>query len=233
VSRRDPSTGSGRWRVLHQVAAWCLGYPDDELLGRLPLLRGALAEQARHRWAAEPVSLLSRFLDHLEAGDPETLRSAYVETFDLDRHQTLYLSYWTDGDTRRRGETIAGFKQRYRDATFKQAWVVDTHGDLPDHLPMVLEYAALADPAGGVALLAEHRPALEMIRLSLAERGSAYADVLAAVCATLPGRSPRTLAEARSMQGAVPRPPTESVGLGEPVLLGLPRVGSATTGATR
>ncbi|SFC79758.1 respiratory nitrate reductase chaperone NarJ [Nocardioides terrae] len=221
--------GRSDWRVVHQVAAWCLGYPDDDLLGRLPLLRQALDEQRPHRWAAAPVSLLSRFVAHLGSGEPEALRSAYVDTFDLSRRQTLYLSYWTDGDTRRRGETIAAIKQRYR----ASGWLVDTGGDLPDHLPMVLEYAALADPAGGADLLAEHRPSLELIRLSLAERGSAYADVLAAVCATLPGRSPQTLAEARSLWRSVASPPAESVGLGEPVLLGLPTIGAAAPGATR
>jgi nitrate reductase molybdenum cofactor assembly chaperone NarJ/NarW len=202
-------------RVVHQVAAWCLGYPDDELLARVPLLREALAEQRE----SPPVRLLARFLDHLADGEPDALRSAYVDTFDLNRRSTLYLSYWTDGDTRRRGETIGMFKQRYRGS----GWLVDTHGDLPDHLPMVLEYAALADPAGGRALLQEFRPSLELIRLALAERGSPYADVLAAVCGTLPGRAPRTPEEAKAL--LVP-PPTETVGLGEPVLLGFPTIGA-------
>jgi len=223
-----PSTGSGRRsRVVHQVAAWCLGYPDEALLGRLPLLRSAVAEQG----TSAPLTALLRFLDHLERTDPEGLRAAYVETFDLDRHQTLYLSYWTDGDTRRRGETLARFKQRYRDS----GWLVDTRGDLPDHLPMVLEYAALADPVGGRELLAEFRPSLELIRISLAERGSAYVDVLGAVCATLPGRGPRDRAEAMAMVGTgASGPPTETVGVGAgPVLLGLPAFGPAATAGAR
>jgi nitrate reductase delta subunit len=212
------------WRVVHQVAAWCLGYPDDELLDRLPLLRQALAEQRRSQrrssGTAEPVRLLAGFLDHLASTAPDELRAAYVDTFDLNRRQTLYLSYWTDGDTRRRGETIAAIKQRYR----ASGWLVDTGGDLPDHLPMVLEYAALADPDGGRELLSEFRAGLELIRLALSDRGSPYADVLAAVCATLPGRSPRDRAEVLGLAAA--GPPTETVGLGPepagPVLLGFP-----------
>lgn len=211
-------------RVIHQVAAWCLGYPDDELLGRLPLLRAALAEQPVARRTPDPVALLGGFVERLATGDPEELRAAYVDTFDLDRHQTLYLTYWTDGDTRRRGERIAAIKQRYRSS----GWLVDTGGDLPDHLPMVLEYAALADPDGGRELLQEFRPGLEMIRLGLAERGSPYADVVAAVCGTLPGRSPQTLAEAKAL---VPPPATESVGIGEPVLLGYPTVSGKAVGS--
>ena len=196
------------WRVVHQVAAWCLGYPDEDLIAKLPLLRSALAEQP----GSEPVTLLRGFVDTLARQDPHALQHVYVELFDLHRRQTLHLSYWRDGDTRRRGESLADFKARFRDGTTKgEGWVVDTRGELPDHLPMVLEYAALADPDGGRRLLIENRSALELIRLALVERGSAYADVLAAVCATLPGPSARDKKEALAMAQAGPA--VESVGL--------------------
>lgn len=199
------------WRVVHQVCAWALGYPDARMLAQLPLLRQALAEQP----ASEAVTRLLAALDRLEAADPEDLRTAYVELFDLHRSQTLYLSYWTDGDTRRRGETLAGFKQRYRDSGF----LVDLGGELPDYLPMVLEYAAMADPVRGADLLQEYRASLELIRLALlerpAEQAGAYADVLIALCATLPGDSPADRVSAMAMAPPHLRggPPSESVGL--------------------
>ncbi|MEP9385474.1 nitrate reductase molybdenum cofactor assembly chaperone [Nocardioides sp. KR10-350] len=191
------------WRVVHQVAAWCLGYPDDRLHDQLPLLRSALAEQQ----PSEPVARLDEFLGHLAGTDRRTLVGDYVELFDLSRKQTLYLSYWTDGDTRRRGETLTAFKQAYR----RSGWLVDTGGELPDHLPLVLEFAALADPKAGARLLLDHRAALELIRLALEARGTPYALVLQAVCGTLPGPSPqdRYAAMALSRSG----PPSESVGL--------------------
>lgn len=198
------------WRVVHQVAAWCLGYPDEELIAKLPLLRSALDEQP----SSEPVRLLRGFVDTLAKQDPHALQHVYVELFDLRRHQTLHLSYWRDGDTRRRGESLARFKARLREGSAKGDWLVDTGGELPDHLPMVLEYAALADPAGGRELMIENRSALELIRLSLTERGSAYADVLAAVCATLPGPSAKDRREALAMARA--EPPQESVGIDLP-----------------
>ena len=206
--------GLGRqadWRVVHQVAAWALGYPDDRMLAQLPLLRAALEEQP----PSAPVTRLLHALDTLRQGGPEELRAAYVELFDLHRSQTLYLSYWTDGDTRRRGETLAGFKQRYRDSGF----LVDTGGELPDYLPMVLEYAAVADPVRGVELLQEYRPSLELIRLALLDRptarAGAYADVLIALCATLPGDSPSDRAAVMAMAPPHLRggPPAETVGL--------------------
>ncbi len=190
-------------RIVHQVASWCLSYPDDELLARVPLLDAALAEQPRD----EATRALTRFLEHLSVVDPAAARASYVDVFDLSRRQTLYLTYWSDGDTRRRGEALGAFKQCYRDSGF----LVDTHGELPDYLPMVLEFSARVDREAGRALLIENRPALELIRLSLAERDSPYADVMVAVCATLPGASPADKAAALALQTAGPA--TESVGL--------------------
>jgi len=116
------------------------------------------------------------------------------------------LSYWTDGDTRRRGQVLATFKQRYRDSGFH----ADTRGELPDYLPLVLEFAAIADPDAGEALLREYRPSLELLRIGLEEDGTPYAGVVAAVCATLPGPSPVDRAAVQAMADG---PPVETVGL--------------------
>lgn len=189
-------------RVVRQAASYLLSYPDRVLLDRLPTIRAALAEYGVHG--------LDAFLDQLEATSLAELEQRYVDVFDLSRRHALYLSYWTDGDTRRRGEVLAQFKAAYRASGF----LVDTSGELPDYLPMVLEYAALADPEGGEALLREYRPSLELLRIGLEEDRSPYAAVVAAVCATLPGASPKDRAAVQALVGG---PPTESVGL-EPYL---------------
>ena len=190
-------------RVVYQAASWCLGYPDAELIERVPMLRAALREQRD----TKQTRLLRGFLDHLSATPLEELTRHYVEVFDLSRKHALYLSYWTDGDTRRRGEVLGSFKQRYRDS----GYLVQTGGELPDFLPMVLEYAALVDPDDGYELLQAYRPSLELLRIALQERDTPYADVVVALCSTLPGASPADRAAVMRMAGA--GPPTETVGL--------------------
>ena len=189
-------------RVVRQVASWCLDYPTEELVERLPQLRAALEEAP----ASPAVDALLRLVGHLGRQPLDALQREYVDTFDLHRQCTLYLSYWTDGDTRRRGEVLARFKAAYRASGF----LVDTHGELPDHLPMVLEFAAVADPAAGEALLQDYRASSELVRLALLDRGAPYADPRVAVCATLPGPSPADRAAAMALAGP---PPTEQVGL--------------------
>jgi nitrate reductase delta subunit len=193
---RRPEPGGAA--VVHQAAALLLGYPDPTLLGRLPLLRAALEAAG-----SPPAALLLPLVDHLAAAPPADLAAAYVRTFDFTSRHCLHLTWWTDGDTRRRGAALVRFKERYR-----------AHGleadarELPDFLPVVLEFSAATRTD---ALLREYRPALELLRLALAENGTPYACVPAAVCATLPGASPADRAQAMAM--ARGGPPREDVGL--------------------
>ncbi|MFE0463421.1 nitrate reductase molybdenum cofactor assembly chaperone [Kitasatospora sp. NPDC058965] len=175
--------------VVHQAAAHCLGYPDPDQ--DLALVRAAVAE-LRGPAARE----LTAFLAHTPSA------GHYTEVFDFTNRHSLYLSWWTDGDTRRRGTALLAFQDAYRARGFRLA-----AAELPDFLPVVLEFCAAT---GDDALLREHRPALELLRLALTEAGTPYAHVLAAVCATLPGPSPADRAQAMAL--ARSGPPREEVG---------------------
>jgi nitrate reductase delta subunit len=199
MNRPPVSTGH---RVSWQAASLALGYPDEALLDLRPLLHQALAESA-----PDALADFAGLFDTWQSTPLAEVQSEYVQMFDLSRKYALHLSYWTDGDTRRRGEVLAGFKARFR----RGAFLGNLRGELPDYLPLVLEYAAVVDPDDGAELLQQYRPSLELLRLALLERAPAYAGVVQAVCATLPGASPRD----RSAVLAISRtgPPTESVGL--------------------
>jgi nitrate reductase delta subunit len=206
--------------IVCQAASVLLQYPDDHVRARLPAVRAAVASLP----PGPARSALEALLDHLAASPPRELAEHYVATFDRRRRCCLYLTWWSDGETRRRGQALAELKQRYRHAGLEL-----TAGELPDFLPVVLEYAATADLADGLAVLQQHRAGVELLRLALAEAGSAYCSAVEAVCALLPGPSPRDRAAAQRL--ARTGPPQETVGL-DP----FPpdeRVGRDTEGARR
>ncbi|MDW6057399.1 nitrate reductase molybdenum cofactor assembly chaperone [Streptomyces sp. FXJ1.4098] len=188
--------------VICQAASILLQYPDKTTLGRIPLVTEAVA--ALPPGAAH--TALARFLDHLAATPPRDLAETYVATFDRRRRCCLYLTWWTDGETRRRGHALAMLKDRYREGGLELG-----SEELPDYLPVVLEYAATGDLSDGLALLQEHRAGIELLRLALQDVRSPYAAVIEAVCATLPGPSPQERAAAQRL--ARTGPPQESVGL--------------------
>lgn len=183
-----------------RVAAQLLCYPDAELLARAPLLRAAVATLDRR-----PRSLLAEFLDRLDLADQPALARAYVETFDLQRRCCLYLTYYSYGDTRKRGMALLRFSHAYRSA----GYVLDGT-ELPDHLAVVCEFAAAA-PREGMRLLAEQRAGLELLRMAMHEQASPWLPVVDAVRCVLPAVSPRDLDRALAL--ARSGPPAEEVGL--------------------
>jgi nitrate reductase molybdenum cofactor assembly chaperone NarJ/NarW len=168
---------------------------------------------AREQIAAEVEDLpegraraaLERFLAGW-TGSPTALAARYVETFDLRRRASLHLTYYAHGDTRERGMALLRLKKLFRAAGLP----LETR-ELPDHLTIMLAFAALAPPGHGEALLAEHRPAIELLRLSLHDLNSPYAHVLDAIAACLPPLSTSDRGEVARL--AREGPPDEAVGL--------------------
>ena len=184
-----------------QCASLLLRYPDDELLGQLPLLQ--VAGRSLPAAAAEP---LDRLCAHLQSQPLPVLQEAYVDTFDLRRRCCLYLTYYSYGDTRKRGMALLRFSQAY-----SASGAVFEGGELPDHLGVVCEFAATADLELGLRLLAENRAGVELLRAALLDAESAYLDVVDLIRAVLPEPAPRD--QQRALERARTGPPEEEVGL--------------------
>jgi len=186
----------------YKLLSVLLRYPDAALVEARDEIREAIDElpdSASRRSLAE----FGRYLDGADGGE---LARAYVETFDLYRRTSLYLTYYVHGDTRKRGMALLRLKRLYAAAGLEL-----TSGELPDYLPLVLEFADLAPDGAGERLLREHRPALELIRRRLRESESAYADPLGAICGGMPRLTPLERERIRTL--AAEGPPDEQVGL--------------------
>lgn len=160
--------------LLWQGASICLRYPHR---ADLQLVR----------------DILPSFVDGALARDD--LEAHYVATFDFINRHSLYLTWYSDGDTRRRGSSLVALKRAYA-----SNGLILTDAELPDFLPTVLEYSART---GDPRFLAEHRPALVKLYGALVKAGTIYAVPVAAVLSTIPAAA------------AMPpeTPPLEMVGL--------------------
>ena len=187
-------------RIVRQAASWCLRYPDETTVAALPVVADAVAEIGDAPGAKD----LRAFLSYAQQPGALDLAAHYVTVFDLRNRRSLNLTWWSDGDTRRRGMALLEFKQAYRAAGWEFGG-----DDLPDFLPAVLEFAALDNPAAreaGEGLLAEHHGSVEALHKALTTAGTPYADVLEAVRRTLPPSRPARRPEPE-------RPLLEMVGL--------------------
>jgi nitrate reductase delta subunit len=187
---------------VYKLCSLLLSYPDDDLQAARDDLCAAVAELP----AGPAREALERFCAWWAARDPLEAAQCYVETFDLHKRSGLYLTFYGEGDRRERGMALLRLRRLDRAAGLPQA-----DGELPDHLPVMLEFAALAPDGRGELVLREHRAALELVRLSLRERDSPYAALLDAVCATVGEVSAADRLRVAALAAA--GPPQELVGL--------------------
>ena len=154
----------------------------------------------------KPRKSLGRFLDWYRGHSVAELQGEYVDTFDFDRQRSLHMTYHIHGDSRQRGLALLQIKSAYREAGFE---VSDS--ELPDFLPVMLEFAALAEPPHGRDLLERHRPSIELIRESLRAGENPWAGLFDLIRDGLPSLSSRQVARIRRL--AENGPPSEEVGL--------------------
>ena len=188
------------WRpVAARAASLLLRYPDAEVHAALPLVREALGGLP-----SDVSTPLWRVVGYRAETDPVELAAQYVKVFDFRRRCCLYLTYFTCGDTRKRGEALVGFT-----AAYKRAGLEVAGGELPDFLPAVLDLAAADE--GGWRLLRESRAGIDLLHKALEAERSPYRHAVEAVGAMLPPASPAELAATLRM--ARTGPPAEFVGL--------------------
>lgn len=205
-----------------QIISLLLRYPDDDLLDQADVL----AEVVSSLPPAVAIPLTT-FLGDLRASNLQEMQSEFVDTFDVTRRCCLYLTYFSCGDTRKRGVALVRFKQRYR-----AAGVEFDSEELPDHLSVVLEFGAQHDVNTAWKLVTEHRAGVEMLRIALTGKRSRWLPVVEALVATLPELKGDDEQQIQTLlqQG----PPAEDVGLDltpygmDPELYSDPRAAPAT-----
>ena len=171
-----------------QILSLLLSYPSAELQSEAGALRALLAAEGLVPAAAQKALL--PLWESLAQGDLYDLQEAYVFLFDRTRSLSLNLFEHIHGESRDRGAAMVDLLAAYRAGGY------DLSGsDLPDHLPLFLEFLATQDRAQALTLLADAAPLLALLAARLRARGTPYAAVFDALLALLPKALPKALAE--------------------------------------
>jgi nitrate reductase delta subunit len=167
-------------RTLRAMAV-LLTYPSEDLQAHIGDLRsvlddeGALSRADRRR--------LDPLLDRLASTDPLDAQEAYTELFDRSRALSLNLFEHVHGESRERGQAMIDLAGQYA----AHGLMLDAV-ELPDHIPVFLEFASCLPPGEARETLAEPAHVLAVLQDRLRERGSDYAAVFSAVLALATAR---------------------------------------------
>ena len=148
-----------------------LSYPTDELKDAAGAIREVLyAEALAPRWALDQSRIL---LTEIETLDLYELQERYVFLFDRTRSLSLHLFEHVHGEARDRGQAMVDLR-----ALYEQSGLDPDARELPDFLPMFLEYLSTRPVDEARALLAEPLTVIAALKERLARRKTPYAAVL-------------------------------------------------------
>ena len=157
-----------------KVMAHLLSYPDAALRRHLPELRSAL--QAEQALASARLAELLTLMAYLAGPDALEIEAQYVELFDRGRATSLHLFEHVHGDSRDRGPAMIDLAQ-----TYEKSGLYLGPDEMPDYLPVVLQFVSTQPPAEARAFLGEMAHIFNAIFNALQQRNSAYASVLGAL----------------------------------------------------
>ncbi len=171
-----------------------LSYPTAELQGCMQEIDAILA--AEPRLAAATRAALRSLTADLARADLYTLQERYVMLFDRSRSLSLNLFEHVHGESRERGGAMVSLLETYRAAGFEPAT-----SELPDHLPVLLEFLSTRPAREAQEILADGAHILDALAKRLGRRESEYAAVFTALSALAGG-----VADAEAVAGMLAQP---------------------------
>lgn len=175
-------------RLTLRTLAALLGYPSAELLAHICDLREALDTEAALGLVAR--RRLDPLLDRLEGSDLLDAQAEYSDLFDSSRKLSLHLFEHVHGESRDRGQAMLDLASQYMD----RGLLLEA-SELPDYIPIFLEYASCLPPDEARETLAQPGHVLAALEQRLRERPSDYAGIFAAALALSGARPDRAAYE--------------------------------------
>jgi nitrate reductase molybdenum cofactor assembly chaperone NarJ/NarW len=165
-----------------KVLAALLLYPERELIDGLDEMAAVLeAEGALPRSERRALEAL---MADLRGADLMDAQARYVALFDHSRSLSLHLYEHSHGESRDRGQAMVNLLSYYRSKGLEPGT-----SELPDFLPLFLEFLSTRPAEEGRGLLGQAVPVLALLRARLERRGAPYAAVFRAIEALAPGRA--------------------------------------------
>lgn len=156
------------YQKMFRLASILLHYPERNWLDDpdLPLVIQSLDNRiAREQYL--------RFYEYLKQTPFEELCETYVHTFDLSDKATLYLTYNIFGENQERGPAFVKLREEFAEAGYPLL-----NDELPDFLPVVLEFASIAKEEDVQKVLLIHKRAIDRLLAELESANNPYAWIM-------------------------------------------------------
>jgi nitrate reductase delta subunit len=172
---------------IYKILSVLLQYPEQELMDNLPEIVEWVNDTADID--QEERTILQEFIQKMENKVLLDLQADYVKTFDMVPEHSLHLTHHLFGDDKNRGPALIDLGELYKDYGVE---VSKSANELPDYLPLILEFAAYLDSSESTVFLSDAKKVFGVLMDNLKEAASPYADLISIIA----GRASLTRIEA-------------------------------------
>lgn len=178
---------------IYKILSVLLCYPEYDLISGLDEVK------ERVNQSGIDCSALMPLIEQLQGQDLIALQENYVQTFDRTPTHALHLFEHLHGEDRARGQALVDLMQEYQQYGFEPI------GDeLPDYLPLFLEFLSVCEPEKAAAYLGEAIHVIAYIGQKLQNNASVYAGIFQVLEALSPVQAePLTVPPVRDMDEAL------------------------------
>lgn len=162
--------------MVYQMISFLLQYPDQEMVDVLP----SLEEEIQSIDHDEVKCHLQQFIKKISTQSLDAWIDHYIQCFDFEKTTNLYVTYLKLGEQRERGLELLQLKNFYHQEGF-----AITDQELPDYLPLMLEFCANVPVKKSNELLQKHVPEIHEIKENLIKSKSWYVDLFKALLANM------------------------------------------------
>lgn len=167
--------------LIFKLLSVLLDYPSNDMLDELrqETVRAgsafALASEVDpdRCLPVEDHHTIAGFIDHLLALDSSEAQALYVQTFDLTPEHSLHLTHHIFGEEKTRGPALIDLTEYLKSYGF-----MHDEKELPDYLPLMLEFAAELEPDESRVFLGDTSKVLGVIAGNLSRVDSPYARLI-------------------------------------------------------
>lgn len=156
----------------YKILAALLSYPREELMNSLDSIFSLIKEEKL--LIGSNAKKINGLIDHMKATDLLDLQSDYVSLFDRGRAVSLHLFEHIHGESRDRGQAMVDLSDLYKENGLE----INT-AELPDFIPLFLEFLSTLDEAKAIEFLGEPIDIISLIGKRLKQKKSPYQAIFA------------------------------------------------------
>jgi nitrate reductase delta subunit len=153
------------------VISKLIDYPDSELIENLDSVIEYIKDSSEI--ATDEKEILMEFVSWMRSHTSIKLQETYVETFDMVPEHDLHLTHHIFGDDRQRGPALIDLSEH-----LKNEGLEVKEGEIPDFLPLLLEYASTLDDIKSRAFLGDAKKIIKIIADNLDKAKSPYSKLI-------------------------------------------------------